>query len=137
MGAHLLLRYGHPGGGDYIGHLYIDGGADGDRWFIIRAVNAHDELVAALTLARDELERIAVEGGYGTSAGVDERIDAALAKAEAPNAQLPSPLGLSPCQPRWHLRLYRLARATQLGSLCRCPQLPNCRVGATGIRAGG
>ncbi|MBS7697838.1 MULTISPECIES: hypothetical protein [unclassified Chelatococcus] len=83
MGAHVLLRHGPQDGDGYIGHLYLDGGAEGDPWFIICAVNAHDELVEALKLARDELERIAVWGGYAPSAGVEDRIGAALTMAEA------------------------------------------------------
>lgn len=40
-----------------------------------------DALVAALEVAKDEIDRISTHGGYGTYAGVDEKIDAALALA--------------------------------------------------------
>lgn len=40
-----------------------------------------DALVAALEVARDELDRISTHGGYGTYSGVEEQIDAALALA--------------------------------------------------------
>ncbi|CAH1656809.1 hypothetical protein CHELA1G11_11174 [Hyphomicrobiales bacterium] len=83
MGAHLLLRHGPRDGDGYIAHIYRDGGADGDPWFIIRAVNAHDELVAALTLARDEIKRISDWSGYGPAGGVEDRIDIALILAGA------------------------------------------------------
>lgn len=89
LGAHVLLRHGPQDGDGYVGHLYLDGGGDGDPWFIICAVNAHDELVAALTLARDEIKRIAVAGGYAPSAGTEERIAAALAMAEAQDPDPP------------------------------------------------
>jgi len=51
-----------------------------DAAYIVRACNAHDDLVAALHAARQE---VWLNRGYASAIAILGQIDAALAKAEA------------------------------------------------------
>lgn len=52
-----------------------------DAGIVNESADVIDALAEALELAMDELDRISTHGGYGTYAGVDEKLTAALTLA--------------------------------------------------------